>query len=131
MGDYRKREKRSFPPFSVSHCPLRAFLSRLLGFPVKQRALNISTTNSIWEIKWCSPFRLRRYRKYELLFETIHFFWSVQSLQLIWLQFVASFFHKVKFDRLMFIKRDSLLMFMHKIFNRIFCINVKHPKVSL
>ena len=42
MGDDRKREKRSFPPFSVSHCPLRAFLSRLLGFPVKQRALNIS-----------------------------------------------------------------------------------------
>ena len=79
--------------------------------------------NYIWEIKWCSPFRLRSYRKYELLFETIHFFWSVQSLQLIWLQFVASFFHKVKFNRLMFIKRDSLLMFMHKIPNRVVCIN--------
>ena len=42
-----------------------------------------------------------------------------------------SFFHKVKFNRLMFIKRDSLLMFMHKIFNQMVCINVKHPKVSL
>lgn len=130
MGDDRKREKHSLPPFSVSHCPQHAFLSRLLGFPVKQHFYG-ETTNSIWQIKWCSPFRLRRYRKYELLFETIHFFWPVQSLQLIWLQFVASFFHKVKFDRLMFIKRDSFLMFMHKISNRMVCINVKHPKVSL
>ena len=42
-----------------------------------------------------------------------------------------SFFHKVKFNRLMFIKRDSLFMFTHKISNRMVCIDVKQPKVSL
>ena len=62
-----------------------------LLFPSPRLSIETKGTDHLLMGKPQIPVRLGGYRKYELLFETIQLFCSVQSLQLIWLQFVAEF----------------------------------------
>ena len=44
---------------------------------------------SCWKIKWLAPFRLRSFRKHGLWFEAMQFFYSFQSVHLVWICFVT------------------------------------------
>lgn len=86
LGGDKKREIRGLSPslFVAPTSPM-SFL-----FPSPWPSSETKGTYHFLMGKPQIPFRLESYRKYELLLETIQAFCSVQSLQLIWLQFVAS-----------------------------------------
>ena len=85
-GGDKKREIRGISPsLFVLQRPLCPFL-----FPSPRPSSETKGTYHFLMGKPQIPFRLESYRQYELLLETIQLFCSVQSLQLIWLQFEAS-----------------------------------------
>ena len=84
LGGEKKREIRGLSPsLFVPQRPLCPFFSRLHSLLAKQRELTIS---------WWANHKFHSVWKAieNMLLETIQLFCSVQSLQLIWLQFVAS-----------------------------------------
>ena len=86
LGEDKKREIRGLSPslFVPPTSPM-SFL-----FPSPWPSSETNGTYHFLMGKPQIPFRLESYRKCELLLETIQVFCSVQSLQLIWLQFIAS-----------------------------------------
>ena len=100
-----------------------------MNYPEKTRArggyhLHEKSRNSVWKIKWLTPFRLGSFRKYGLWLEGIQYFSTllVCSADSDTDIAMGSSFHHVKFHS---------FIFMHKIFTQVVCVSGKHPRYNL
>ena len=79
-------------------------------------------SHSGWKLKWFASFCLERFANYGPLVVVINFSSSFQSSQCSWIIFEL-FISSAK-------PKSVMNLFPHGIFNRIVCVNGRHPLIS-